>query len=136
MKRWLFIGGLLLLTGAVAVQVGWQRNAAVGKGKHLQAVLPAQVTGWAGQDVPLGPNEAELGAVEKTLHYDDVFFREYRSAHGVVTVYAAYWGPGSMPTQLVASHTPDRCWVVSPAGLKPATAGRVKTSHPEKGWRS
>ena len=28
-----------------------------------------------------------------------------------MSVYAAYWGPGKMPVQLVASHTPDRCWV-------------------------
>ena len=25
-------------------------------------------------------------------------------------MYVAYWGAGKMPTRLVASHTPDRCW--------------------------
>jgi hypothetical protein len=61
----------------------------------------------------LGATEAVRGAVEKTLQYNDVFYREYRSSGGVVTVYVAYWGPGAMPTQLVASHTPDRCWTSS-----------------------
>lgn len=111
MKQILIIGAFLLLIGAAAIQVGWRREVSAGKGKHLHDAVPSQLVGWTEQDIPLGPNEAARGAVEKTLHYDDVFNREYRSARGVVSVYIAYWGPGSMPTQLVASHTPDRCWV-------------------------
>lgn len=111
MPRGLRIGVLFVLAGAIAIQFGARRKNSAGKGKHLNLALPAQVHGWVGRDIPLGPTETVRGAVEKTLRYDDVLNREYRSARGVVTIYAAYWGPGSMPIQLVASHTPDRCWV-------------------------
>lgn len=81
-----------------------------GKGVHLVQLIPAEVGGWQSKELRVGETEADMGAVEKTLRFDDVFYREYRSTRGTVTVYAAYWGPGKMPTQLVASHTPDRCW--------------------------
>jgi hypothetical protein len=50
------------------------------------------------------------GAALKTLNLDDYVFRLYRNGGRTFTVYAAYWAPGKMPTRLVASHTPDRCW--------------------------
>ncbi|GIL14609.1 MAG: hypothetical protein BroJett038_33290 [Chloroflexota bacterium] len=72
--------------------------------------VPLRPTGWAGRDEPLGPNEFIQTAVEKNLNYDDVLNRIYRSASGAFGLYAAYWSPGRMPVQKVASHTPDRCW--------------------------
>jgi hypothetical protein len=58
----------------------------------------------------LGANEFQSGEVEKVLNYDDVFYREYRRGEVRFDVYVAYWAPGKMPTRMVASHTPDRCW--------------------------
>lgn len=74
-------------------------------------MLPLQLAGWRGREVPLGPNEAVDGAVGKVLRFDDVYFHEFNSARGSISLYVAYWNPGTMPVQLVASHTPDRCWV-------------------------
>ena len=77
----------------------------------LSERLPMVLTGWSGRDEPLGPNEAVRTAVERTLNYDDYVFRIFeRSGRQQIGVYVAYWGPGRMPLQKVASHTPDRCW--------------------------
>lgn len=77
---------------------------------HLAAAVPLELPGWHGRDVPLGPNEFMVGEVEKVLNYDEALNREYTRGGENFGVYVAYWGAGKMPTQLVASHTPDRCW--------------------------
>jgi hypothetical protein len=74
-------------------------------------LFPATLRGWTVRELPLGPSEGVTGQIEKTLGFDDVLYREYaRPGMGIISVYVAYWGPGKMPAQLVASHTPDRCW--------------------------
>jgi len=109
-KKLIIIGGALLLLLAIGIQLRQRQNVIPGKGRHLMQVLPMHLAGWAERDVPLGDTEAVLGSVEKTLRFDDVYFREFTSSRGVVSLYVAYWGAGKMPVQLVASHTPDRCW--------------------------
>ena len=76
----------------------------------LAAALPERLEGWVGEDLALGPNETANAAAHKALNFDDYVFRRFRSGEREFTVYAAYWAPGRMPTRLVASHTPDRCW--------------------------
>ena len=66
--------------------------------------------GWASRDLPLGPSEFLSSEVEKVLNYDEVINREYQRGSDRFGVYVAYWSAGKMPVQLVASHTPDRCW--------------------------
>jgi hypothetical protein len=81
------------------------------KPPHLAATIPVRVPGgWFVRDVPLGATEFMEEVVERTLRTDDILNREYRRGPVTFGVYVAYWGPGKMPTQLVASHTPDRCW--------------------------
>jgi hypothetical protein len=111
MRKILITAGVLMLMLAVGVQLRHGHRTPPGKGKHLARVLPMNPTGWTGKDVPLGATEEVLVVVEKTLQFEDVYFREFKTSRGIVSVYVAYWGPGKMPTQLVASHTPDRCWV-------------------------
>jgi hypothetical protein len=65
---------------------------------------------WRVADEALGPTEGVSKEVLKTLNLDDYVYRRYSRGAQWFTVYAAYWGPGKMPTRLVASHTPDRCW--------------------------
>ncbi|HUG11336.1 MAG TPA: exosortase-associated EpsI family protein [Opitutaceae bacterium] len=77
---------------------------------HLARMIPADVSGWSVREVPLGPNEFVSGEVEKVLNFDEALNREYTRAGQGFGVYVAYWGAGKMPTRLVASHTPDRCW--------------------------
>ena len=103
----------MVLALAAGIQFRQQRNPLLGKGRHLTYVLPVNPPGWTGRNVALGTTEAEHGAVEKILQFDDVYFREFATAKGTVALYVAYWSPGRIPTQLVASHTPDRCWVES-----------------------
>lgn len=104
-------GGLLLV--AFGLQVWPARGGVIspGKSKHLASELPETLVGIKSRDLELGKTENVRTAVERTLQYDDVLYREYRVGEATVTLYAAYWGPARMPTQLVASHTPDRCWV-------------------------
>ena len=77
---------------------------------QLDATLPKAVAGWTAIDEPLGPTEFLQTAVEKNLNYDDMVNRVYRRGERSFGLYVAYWSPGRMPVQKVASHTPDRCW--------------------------
>lgn len=81
---------------------------------RLADVLPRGLeAGWTVVDEPLGATEAANASALKTLNLDDYVFRRYQRGSDSFTVYAAYWAPGRMPTRLVASHTPDRCWTES-----------------------
>lgn len=106
----------VLLLGAVALQFARWRNAQAGdivtelRPLGLARRIPAEIDGWIVRDDPLGPTEFLQTAVEKTLNFDDVINRTYRKGNLSFGVYVAYWSPGRMPVQKVASHTPDRCW--------------------------
>ncbi len=110
-RHWSLLFPLCILCGAAALQgLSLFREVPQPKAPHLDRMVPASVPGWRVRNVPLGPNESVQSAVRRTLNYDDVVYRDY-SRRGVnVGVYVAYWGAGKMPTRLVASHTPDRCW--------------------------
>lgn len=99
-----------LVLAALLSQVLWSNRPLPSKGRHLRVALPDEITGWKGRDMPLGQTESAEGQVEGVLRYDDVYNREFTSGRGTVSLYVAYWEPGKMPVQLVASHTPDRCW--------------------------
>lgn len=102
---------ILVLLGAVGLQaLGGARQTGEPRSAHLASQLSPSPEGWTMRDVPLGENEFIENEVEKILNFDDVVNREYRRGRTTFGVYAAYWGPGKMPTRLVASHTPDRCW--------------------------
>ena len=106
---------LILSTGVLVAAVALQgltlfRETPQQRGPHLNGFVPGTVPGWSGRDVPLGANEFLSSEVEKVLNYDEAVYREYSRAGESFGVYVAYWGPGKMPTRLVASHTPDRCW--------------------------
>ncbi len=111
---WVFAGAVLL--GGILLQGLSLRNVSDGevgteaRPVGLAVAIPGALTGWMGQDEPLGATELMKSAVEKTLNYDDVVNRTYRRGDLIVGVYAAYWSAGRMPVQKVASHTPDRCW--------------------------
>lgn len=112
LMRWYLILPALVLVATVGIQLyNPFHQEAVVKPKHLAATVPARVPGgWSARDLPLGPTEFVEEVVQQTLRTDDILNREYRRGRVAFGVYAAYWGSGSMPTQLVASHTPDRCW--------------------------
>jgi hypothetical protein len=100
----------VLLAAAVLQGVAVFREVPRPRGPHVAALIPASLPGWRVKNVPLGPTEFMTGQVEKVLNFDEAVSREYHRASTSFGVYVAYWGAGKMPTRLVASHTPDRCW--------------------------
>ena len=133
--RSLMRGSLIIPALVLAAAVGLQgthlfRETPQASNVDLTQMVPLKLTGWEGRDVPLGPNEFIAGEVEKILNYDQVLNREYRRNGEAFGVYIAYWGPGKMPTRLVASHTPDRCWTEN--GWH-CTAMRFKQKEPFEG---
>jgi len=114
-RRWWLRWWLLVPVAVLVVAGGLQciavfRETPLPRGLHVAAHVPTSIRGWRVRNAPLGENESLRSAVVKTLNYDEVVYREYSKGGVVVGVYVAYWGAGKMPTRLVASHTPDRCW--------------------------
>ncbi|HTQ32070.1 MAG TPA: hypothetical protein VMI53_12740 [Opitutaceae bacterium] len=109
--RWSLGLPVLVLVSAVAIQgAHFFHENPKPRGPHLNRYIPETLPGWSSRDVPLGANEFIVDEVEKVLNYDEVVCREYNRGAESFNVYVAYWGAGKMPTRLVASHTPDRCW--------------------------
>ena len=110
------IVAILVLLGALALQLIPIRDVKEGdqsgeaRPVELAQRIPSELPGWTGRDEPLGPNEVARAAVERVLNYDDHVYRVFRRGDTTLGVYVAYWAPGRMPIQKVASHTPDRCW--------------------------
>jgi len=110
-KPWSLIAAGGVLFAAVALQgINFLREEPRVREPHLKQAVSLALEGWNGRDVPLGANEFISGEVEKVLNYDEVLNRVYGRDGESFGVYIAYWGAGKMPTRLVASHTPDRCW--------------------------
>lgn len=113
MKRFALVLLVCTLVSAMALQlfgVGQSRGKPVQK--DLVALLPTGGNlGWSMEDLPLGNTESMQNNVEKRLNFDSFIFRRYTRGNANIAIYLAYWGPDRMDTRLVASHTPDRCWV-------------------------
>lgn len=116
-RQVLILGGVAcLLLAGLGLQMLRVRNIKDGEREAearpigLAGRFPLHAAGWSGIDEPLGPTEFVQSAVEKNLNYDDVVNRIYRQPGRTFGLYVAYWSPGRMPVQKVASHTPDRCW--------------------------
>lgn len=110
-RRWSLVLPALVLLAAIGVQaLDVFRETPVPRGAHLGRHIPSRLAGWQMAELPLGANEAVAREAEKILNFDEVMNREYRRGDTTLGVYVAYWSAGRMPTRLVASHTPDRCW--------------------------
>lgn len=105
----LVLGAGFQLWGFRDVKEGDRATAA--KPVQLASRIPGEADGWTVRDEPLGPNESVRDAVAKNLNYDDYVYRIFQRGGTRFGVYVAYWSPGRMPVNKVASHTPDRCWV-------------------------
>jgi hypothetical protein len=75
--------------------------------------LPAELPGWTMRDLPLGDTETIIEATKNILRFDSFVHRKFRRGEYLVTVYGAFWSAGTMPSQSVASHSPDHCWVLA-----------------------
>lgn len=104
------VGALLLVAICLQVFFRWREPEQMVARRPLAESIVRSAEGWSVGDERLGPTEGVTQSVLKTLNLDDYVYRRFRRGALQFTVYAAYWGPGKMPTRLVASHTPDRCW--------------------------
>jgi len=77
----------------------------------LADLLPREISGWAVTDQPIADTEEMKKAVGELLNYDDAIFRTYSQGPVTLSVYIAYWKPGKMSPRLIATHSPDVCWV-------------------------
>ena len=115
-RPFILLAVALVLAGGIGLQLVRLRDVKQGdvtspaRPIGLADRVPRSVAGWATADLPLGPTELVSTAAEKTLNYDDMVNRVYRRGGVEFGVYVAYWAPGRMPMEKVASHTPDRCW--------------------------
>ena len=57
--------------------------------------------GWTVTEEDIGSKEVGFKQVRDTLHFDDYVYRRFAKGNMAFTVYAAYWGPGTMPTRCV-----------------------------------
>lgn len=79
----------------------------------VRELLPtaAEVPGWTMEYQPIADTPEMKKAVGEMLNFDDGIFAIYTRGSQRLSVYIAYWVPGKMPYRLIASHTPDICWV-------------------------
>ncbi len=111
MNRILLIFGSVVVLSSLALQfIPPPDHTGPSKGPHLSDTLPTDLPGWNVEDQELGETEAVRAAADKQLQLDDFVYRTYQKGRLSFDIYMAYWGPGKMPVQMVASHTPDRCW--------------------------
>ena len=111
MNRVLLIFGSVVVLSSLALQfLPPPDHTGPSKGSHLSDTLPTDLPGWNVEDQELGETEAVRAAADKQLQLDDFVYRTYQKGRLSFDIYMAYWGPGKMPVQMVASHTPDRCW--------------------------
>jgi hypothetical protein len=102
----------LLLIGAIGFQFFYRLSEVPQPTNRprIAEVVPHLAEGWVVTEESLGLTEAVNASTLKILNLDDYVYRRFQRGSVSFTVYAAYWAPGRMPTRLVASHTPDRCW--------------------------
>jgi hypothetical protein len=68
---------------------------------------------WTTVELPVAETIELQKAVKEILNFDDAAYIMYENGAARVSVYVAFWPAGRMPQRLVASHTPDVCWVAS-----------------------
>lgn len=108
-----FLNGLIFLAVATVVFLQLARpsqKAEDAEPPSLEAIIPARLAGWQVKDKPLGATEAIEHAAQRRLNLDAFVYRSFTRGKINFEVYVAWWAPGRMPIQRVASHTPDRCW--------------------------
>jgi len=99
----------------------------------LLELLPSRVAGW---QVNVNPKLYQFSGVLQTENLAERTYRR-RTEDGrdlQLTIYLAYWKPGSTSVSQVAMHTPDACWPGSgwtlvEDGTRPREALRLANAH-------
>lgn len=122
----------VLLAGVVLAFVGMRPPPPrTFQGSVKDLLPPAEIVardGWKVEYLPIADTPEAKAKVEELLNYDDAVFAVYTRGTERVSIYLAYWTPGKMSHRLVASHTPDVCWVG--AGWRIEKAASVQLAPP------
>lgn len=112
--KWTLIAGIgILIAGVVLFFVGLRPpppRTFHGSVKDLLPKIEA-MPGWKVEYLPIADTPEMREKVDQELNYDDAVFAVYTRGTERVSIYIAYWTPGKMPHRLIATHTPDVCWV-------------------------
>lgn len=108
------VGCALVLVCGILIQARpMLQNEAFPRTQALAALVPAEFVGWRVRDESIATTKEMARAVDELLHYDEALVRMSESGRDVISVYIAYWKPGRFHPRLVATHTPDMCWLSS-----------------------
>lgn len=107
------IFAILSLTLAIAVLM--QVAFPTGKPEFIGNVfdlVPKDIDlqGWVLQYQPLAESPEDGLRVIDILRFDQVAYVTYTRANTRISLYVAYWAPGSMSVRSVGYHSPDICW--------------------------
>lgn len=123
-SKYLFLVGALVLLGAALIQLRPVLQVEVHpQTRPLAQLLPEKFAGWHVRDEPVAATAEMARAVDELLHYDEALLRFYETGKDFISVYVAYWKPGRFHPRLVATHTPDICWLET--GLKMDHLGTI-----------
>lgn len=111
MRKTLIFAVTLLITAAGLIVYGSTRIPEPTFHGKLADLLPEPPPGWTIVKRAIADTPEMKQAVGELLNYDDGVFVDYTNGADRLSVYIAYWTPGRMSQRLVASHTPDVCWV-------------------------
>ena len=111
MKNTLIFAVILLIAAAGLIVYGSTRIPEPTFHGKLADLLPEPPPGWTMVKKEIADTPEMKQAVGELLNYDDGVFVDYINGPDRLSVYIAYWSPGKMSQRLVASHTPDVCWV-------------------------
>jgi len=119
----LILGACALTVAVLAVALAPVTIMPLNNPRRLADSVPAHIGSWQSTELKVGETEILRDAVERTLRFDDVIYREYCKGSNKFSLYIAYWEPGKTTTREVAFHTPDHCWVSN--GWKLTKRGRL-----------
>jgi len=139
----LIAGGCVLGFGLGLILYGSLRRLPEPSFKaRLSAALPsaAKLPGWARVEEEIAATPEMKRAVDELLNFDDAAFFTYTRGEDRVSVYVAYWKPGTMSQRLISVHTPDVCWVgngweVRRRESRVSLAARGEKTPPPAEWR-
>lgn len=107
-----FILPAVILAVALSLQVfASVRRSPPRPAPSLAGIIPTELPGWTGRELPLGETEELKNQVAATLRFDEHVSRLFTRGGVMVTLYAAYWRPDKVPPRAVGVHTPDTCWI-------------------------
>lgn len=113
-RHWvLLVLGVVLTLGLFAAVVGSARVQHPKFHGRLSELLPKEsdLNGWQVRVRRFAESIEMERFTRELLLFDDAVYVDFLRGDMRVSIYLAYWRPGTVSSHWVASHTPDTCWV-------------------------